>query len=336
MTRLLTDGAETGSTIGIISFSGTTTVDSSVKKSGSYSYKNSNDSSYFGVDIPASSELYIKTWFYSVYGSGSGLAPIWWKNGTTALGYLRLTSPYPEFYVGSSKVATSSRALEEKTWYLVEVHVKIHDSTGVLELRIDGLLDTSATFNGDTKPGADATITQICFNHYASSSTAAYTDDIAINDTAGAVDNSWCGDGHVIKLAPNANGDSSDLVGSDGNSTDNYALVDDVPHDTDTTYVESATGGDYDLYNLSACGLDATHVIQRVWTESMAKDTTTAGGQIKHVMKTNSTEYDSSAIDLGTSYALQKGAEQLVNPQTTSAWTPAELDALQVGVKIVA
>lgn len=59
---------------------------------------------------------------------------------------------------------------------------------------------------------------------------------------------SWLNNGWVYLISPNANGTYSQLTGSDGNSTDNYALVDEVPVST-ADYAEATSTGLKDSYN---------------------------------------------------------------------------------------
>lgn len=331
MARLFTDGAEMGDALAFTTSS--CTLSTSTKRSGNYGYVTYGGSQNLQKTINSLTEIYIRFGYYdgSLYGT---VTPLRWLNGVTVLGSLRLSNTTRKFsfYTGTGTlVSTGSIVATSGTWHLIEVHIKFADSGGLLELRIDGLQDSDATFSGDTKPGAETSINSISLQSAQADSTI-NTDDIAINDTSGAVDNSWCGDGHVIALVPNANGDLSQLSGSDGNSTDNYLLVDETPSNSDTDYVEGSTVDQKDLYNLSASGLTNVN-ISRVWGEARSKDTTTAGGLLAITVKTEGTEYDSGDIALPTSYAAVKGPEYLVNPQTGIAWTIAELDALQVGPK---
>ena len=338
MTRLFTDGAEHGSELAILRKTVVTPISTTYKRTGNYSYVCVGvNEKYIEFAIGSESEFYIRASVCFVYGtSGAPLGGIKWMANTTVLGYIQFsTDGFPKIYVGTTLKTTLSDvpAFLPDTFYLVEIHVIIHDTTGTIELKINGV--QAGSWMGDTKPGADTDATAIAIYHNggASGQGCAYFDDIAVNNTAEAVDNSWCGDGHVIALKPNANGDSSDFTGSDGNSTDNYLLVDDVPHDSDTTYVESATADHTDLYNLAACGLSNVE-IQRVLVEAIAKDTDTADGTVKLLSKAGSTTSETS-VDLSTSYALYKGTEMLVNPDDSAAWETSDLDALQAGIKVV-
>lgn len=341
MTRLFTDGAEMGDLMSIpltsISFATVLTADSTTKRSGSYAYKlisnnSTNQSLVLIYTHNAINEVYFR------FGLNTSNTDVPFTvfiatDNTTPIVQLSLGAKILNAYVNGSLVASGTLELANNTWYLVEVHFKMADS-GIIQSKINGVLDIN--YSGDTTPGAETTFNRTCFGFLNASFryTNTFVDDIAINDTSGATDNSWCGDGRVIALTPNANGDSSQFVGSDTNSTDNYLLVDEVPSDGDTSYVESATVGEKDLYNLTACGLTSVN-IARVWIESRAKDTTTGDGTIKLLAKTESTEYESANIDLSTSYAAQKGTDYTVNPNTSAAWTTTQLDALQVGIKVV-
>jgi hypothetical protein len=226
-----------------------------------------------------------------------------------------------------TEVARGTTPISLNEWHLVEIHIGVANVGGIVEVRIDGVLDV--TFTGDTFTASSADIVYLMFGDNATE----YFDDLALNDLAGGVDDSWCGDGRIILLRPNANGDLSQLTGSDANQVDNYLLVDDIPADGDTTYVEGATVDEKDLYNLSPSNL-ANVTIFRVYAEARAKDTVAAGGLISLVVKTHAVEYAGPDVELLSVYNKRIfGTEYLVNPQTGLAWTVAELDALQVGPK---
>ena len=247
-----------------------------------------------------------------------------WYNGEAQLGYIGIDSSRRlVIYTGDVLRATGTIVLSLSAWYLIEVHVLISD-TGVVEVRLDGILDVS--YSGDTKPGAEETI-NVCQYH----GDEVQFDDLAMNDTTGAVDNSWCGDGKVVMLTPNANGDLSQLMGSDADQIDNYLLVDEFPKDDDTTYVEGSVVDEKDLYNFTDFGLTEQE-IKRVWAEARARDTVADAGLVALALKTYATEYVGPDVTLFTTFTKQiLGTVHTVNPNTSAAWTPAELDALQAG-----
>ena len=248
------------------------------------------------------------------------------KFSGTDIGSVRFNTATQAFdiYVGTTKVASGSKTYTANNWVVIEVHYKLGTS-GEFTLKIDGVVD--ATFTGNTKPGSETQVD--CFYFYPN--TDGGIDDIAMNDTSGTVDNSWCGDGYVIALHPDSNGDLSQLIGSDGNSEDNYALVNEASSNGDTNYVEGSVVGGKDLYNFSVPGLSGV-VIKRIWAEAIARDTVASGGLIAMTIKINSTEYtDPSDTVLGTSYGTVKGKEYLVNPSTDMEWMLSDIAAIQAG-----
>ncbi len=340
MTRVFTDGAEMGDLLFFDALSGSNYSASTVqKRSGAYAYLiNNTTNAVMSKTVTAVSEFYLRVGLYIGSATVNGSYYLFsWKSGSTTIGSVRFldngSTKHLMLYVGASLVATTTFNVTYSSWFLFELHVKIADSNGVVEVKIDGVADATGTFTGDTKPDTNTTINTISFTG-TDWNMVMYFDDLAMNDVNGGVDDTWCGDGKIIILKPNANGDSSDLVGSDGNSTDNYLLVDEVPSDGDTTYVESTVVDDYDLYNLEACGLSGV-TINRVQVVARGRDTAASGGEIGLRVKTNSSEYTSSNIALVTTYTQDlRGPEYLTNPQSAGEWSTSELDALQVGAVV--
>lgn len=301
--------------------------------SGSYCYQISNATEV--KNLPSAlSEFYYRQRFRDNSLNNGHKIFTWRSAGGTELGSIRTNrvggiDKFSAYTSTSTLVATGTLPYIQDTWYLLEFYIKIDDSVGRIVMKFDGIVDIDYT--GDTKPGADTTVGQLA--HSTGYNSGFRIDDIALNSTDGGADNSWCGDGHIIALRPNGNGDSSQFVGSDGNSTDNYLLVDEAPP-SGADYVQSPTVGELDLYNLGATGLSNVSV-RRIWPEARAIDTVAAGSEIYLPIKTNSIQYDGTAVALLTSYTKQlKGDVRTINPDTTLAWSVSDLDALQVGIKV--
>ena len=299
--------------------------------SGTYSYRVPGNS-YLKKTFTGITEGYFKVrWRISTNYFEINWGTVQFRNGATMLVQLGLDTTYRKFriYIGSTLVATGTFTYALDTWYNLEFHVKIDDTTGVVQLKVDGILDIDYT--GDTKPSTQTTIDSLYLYALGYVVNNAYYDDIAINDTTGAIDNSWCGEGRIEYKISNGAGDATELT---PNAGANYAAVDELAQDGDTTYVEGSTVDARDLYNLAASGLASGSTIKRVRPVAVAKDTVANGGKIALVLKTNGTEYTGSDIPLTTTYATAEGTEYTTNPQSGNAWTIAELDALQAGPKV--
>jgi hypothetical protein len=166
------------------------------------------------------------------------------------------------------------------------------------------------------------------------STSSDYIDDFYVNDDSGsAPENTYFGEAFVVEsMIPNGNGNSSQWVGSDGNSTDNYLLVDDSGND-DTDYVRSGLLNDLDTYALSNLS-NATGTIRRATHLFVARKDDVATRTLASTLRTNSTDYPS-----GTNKAMAGTYgvfvdERTINPDTSLRFTIADLNGIEYGTKV--
>lgn len=245
----------------------------------------------------------------------------------------------------SAQVGSNSSALSLNTWYRIEMS---YDSTTLSATAVDGRIDgvsfASGTIDITTNPNSFG-----CFIEAADATLDYVVDDLAINDSSGSFENTWPGEGEVIVQFPNGNGDNSQWTGSDADSTDNYLLVDEFPPDDAATYVQSNTSGQIDDYNLepTPAAMDSTDVINvvHVGVRAAVSDATGADPDIVLRIKASAsgTVEESASLDCNaiawqsptplpatTNYVLT--LYDLPGASTT-AWTKADLDTAQIGVR---
>lgn len=331
MTRLFTEGFETGDQYAFDSV--TNIAMTATVRSGTYSMGGSNGGMAYKYITPIA-ELYTRYAFYFSTYAGNRMITVT-DNAGVELGRITMVGTIGVNYVQarwpSSVVATGTLSLISGAgnYYVMELYIKIAASGGRIIVKINGTTEIDYTGNtGTTNVG------RVGWGLDTGANQNWGIDDIALNDVNGGVDNSWCGDGHVIALLPNAAGDVTQQTRSTG--ANSWALVDERPHNSDTDYVESSTVDQYDLYNLTASGLSNV-TINRVWVEARARDTVAAAAGLQVGLKTGGTEYWSSTLTLQTTYVASKalkGGEYLTNPQSTNPWTTTDLDALQAGTKV--
>jgi hypothetical protein len=131
------------------------------------------------------------------------------------------------------------------------------------------------------------------------------------------------------------NGANSALVGSDGNSVDNYLLVDDpaINHDSDTTYVESPTVGAKDTYAASNLPTPALSIVG-AGTVVVARKTDAGSRAIKTVVRSGGVNYQGADEHfLSTSYAAYRSMF-LQNPNGPAAWNETTVNAMEAGVEV--
>jgi hypothetical protein len=230
---------------------------------------------------------------------------------------------------GTLLTSLGAGTVTSDAWCYVEARVTIADSGGTVKVRINGSGTNAIDFTGDTKNGGTGTnIDQVSLGSGAST---AFVDDWYVADTTGSVNNDFLGDVRVLTLAPSGNGNSSQLTGSDGNSTDNYALVDEQPYSA-SDYVGSATTGHKDTYALTDLPGTVTtvHAVQEV---AVVAKSDAGAASIKQVLRSGGTDYATSATSLGTSYATIANLRE-TDPATATAWTTSGVNSAEAGVEV--
>lgn len=216
--------------------------------------------------------------------------------------------------------------------FFFEIKIVFHATTGSITIRVNEQqvmnltgLDTINTGSGDAFPS------EVWFGG-SNSSMRHEIDDLYIADGAGSLNNDFLGDVANRRLLPTGNGATNDFLGSDGNSTDNYLLVDEDNPDSDTTYTGSATVGEKDLYayqNLASSPAS----IAAISVVTFGKKTDAGAKTFVHVVRSNVTEEDSAALTPAETYGHQYSIFE-TDPNTSAAWTEAGVNAAQAGVKV--
>jgi hypothetical protein len=226
--------------------------------------------------------------------------------------------------------STSAGAVPTGSWTQLQLRAVISDSVGVVQIRLNGSTSYALNLSSqDTNNGGGGTVNGVRLK--GDTSVTMLFDDFVIWDTTGSIANSWLGDVRVDTLMPNGNGDSSQFTGSDGNSTDNYALVDAAsPNGTD--YVQSDTVGHQDLYALGNLSHTPASIYGVVATAAALKDDAGAR-EMTLECKSSSTTSSSAAKTLTTSRARYTHTFE-TDPATSAAWTSSGVNAAQVGVEV--
>jgi len=225
-------------------------------------------------------------------------------------------------------LATSAQALALDTYQCIEAHIHL-DNAGDFDIRVDGV--DWITFPGDTL--GDQTPASIRTVGFGADGAGQWCrmlsfDDLAINDTTGGLNNSWCGRGGVYPLVPSTAGNITGLIPSAGA---NWQCVDEVPPNT-TDYVYTSTVGSYDLYETADPAPTAGSVMDlRIFGQ--AKLAAAGSGSGAMVLRTNATEYTSGATALDTTWRWLTQLRHEINPFTGVQWTVAEIQALQIGLR---
>lgn len=216
-------------------------------------------------------------------------------------------------------------------WHYFEFSVTIDDTAGEVIVRRDGVpvINISGV---DTRNGGSSA--SVHFMRYGQNSENSYgsLDDIYLLRNDGVGLSSFLGEIEVESILPNGNGNYAELTGSDGNSTDNYLLVDDGPGVSDADYVASSVDGNKDTYVLGNLVRTNTD-IRAIQLGTRTRKSDTAPKSMRRVIRTGGVDDTGADIPLGTSFAWnQEVLEQ--NPVTGLDWTQADIDGLEAGIEV--
>jgi hypothetical protein len=233
---------------------------------------------------------------------------------------------------GSATQSSSPGAVPDQTWCYLEVKIKHSNTVGTVDIKVNG--ESVLSVSGiDTQATSNSSIDRINIGGVGGGWLHdVYIDDLYILDGSGTDNNDFLGDVIVESLFPDGNGNSSGMTGSDGNSTDNYLLVDEKPVDT-SDYVGGSTEGDKDTYtldNLTAATSDTVYGLMVITVEQ--KDD--AGSKfMRSVVRRGSTDYVSSSRALNTSWAAAFVIWEQ-DPSTSVAWTVTNINGMEAGQEV--
>lgn len=229
--------------------------------------------------------------------------------------------------VGSAGATT----LSTSTWYYIEFYVSIKDSIslGNAQLYINGVQELNLPATTDIKNTANSFADRV--NISGGGFWSFYIDDFVVSQEADTTTPTFLGDRKVATLYPDGSGNYSDFTGSDGNSVNNYQLVDETLTD-DNDYVTGDAVSFRDSYSFTNPSQTPTTVDAIQVVSNIRKDDT--GSRTgRTFVRVSGTNYEGSDITLSTSYIMDCNL-YTSNPNTTLAWTASDVNALEAGVKV--
>ena len=212
-------------------------------------------------------------------------------------------------------------------WYYIEWRVTI-GNTGSVVVRVNEAevlnlpsVDTMSTTNAYANVVTLGPPPSGMENH---------VDDVYVFDTTGSTNNTFAGDVRVERIVPAGAGATTAWTPSTGS---NYACVDEAPPNDDTDYVSSLTAGQTDTYAFGNLTTTSGTVFAVQASAQVRKDD--AGTRtLALVARPGST--DRLGATQGATDAYLNIAELWnTNPDTSAAWTIAEVNASEFGVRLL-
>lgn len=234
--------------------------------------------------------------------------------------------------VGTTSVATSTVAVTPGGINYFELIYRSDASAGILSLYLGGVEVVS--FTGDTV-GSAGNVESVIFRGAAgsTSTTAAGRANLSDVVVATVTGTPTAADARLGAVTHSVIVPTSDVTvaGTPSTGTDNFAMVDEVPNDGDTTYVELAAPADADLYgHSSTLAADTTPLGVAVFSHQRLPDGGTT--QVRARINNSTTTANGTDTGVGGTYAVASHFWEQ-SPFTTAAWTKAEVEALRFGVE---
>ncbi len=216
------------------------------------------------------------------------------------------------------------------TWCYVECKATISATTGSVTVKVNGVTIHALT-NVNTKDSPSNVIAQFRLGGNVPGGAAGTAwDDVYIANNSGSFNNDFIGEVHVEHLHP-ATDDTAQWLGSDGNSTNNWDLVDESGAAVTTDYVASSTIGQRDLYTIVASAHGIATAVAAVIPVAVAAKSDTGTRLMKLDIKEGSggTVRQSADLTLTTTYAPYQTVFDRKNDGT--AWTVSDVNGLRIG-----
>lgn len=231
-------------------------------------------------------------------------------------------------------LGTSSATLPTTATY-VELKVKIHASTGTVDVRLNGISILSLT-GQNTSPGASEAWTVVGLGIPSEASSPSWSgtpslnvdfDDFYVCDGTGAAPwNDMLGDVRVDPRQPTAAGATTGWTPSAGN---NWQNVDELPPNDDGDYNSAASASLTDTFTVQDVPV-AGATIYGVQVNLTSRKTDAGTCTIAPVIRHSSVDYQGTAFAPGTGYANNQAIYQ-TNPGTSAQWTESEFNAAEFG-----
>jgi hypothetical protein len=239
-------------------------------------------------------------------------------------GALRLTP-------GGVATISTDYVMQVGEWARIDLVSYPHVTAGFIQLWVNGVMIAEHTGrNSATTQSTEVASARIAVGNL--NTTRLSVDDVYLANGQGpAPYNGRIGDVRIESLVPSGNGSSSQFAGSDGNSVDNYALVDELPAVT-TDYV-TGVAWQKDLYQYSNLSVPAG-VVHAVQLHHVGNKLDAGAAELVPVHKLGATEHDDSPMGLGLTPVYGQGAIRTVDPDG-NPWTVASVNAAEFGYKVV-
>lgn len=332
MALIYMTGFETGSVEDwAIWWLGALSVETTYPRSGSYSAGYGQTQSG-GKTLPVYlSEVYFQFANYFIpYDGTNNYTNMYFRNGSNAIMTFAVTvlgtlNCWLGSY-GTWLTATTTRQNHDE-WRVYEIHLKIHPTDGIVEIKVDGILE--AAHYGNTKFSTYDTFNQFGFPGKNTGYVSSFIDDIVVNDPTGSTNNSWPGGMKIARLSPIGDGALKQWTPTPAGLT-HYTTIDERPPSA-ADYLSTNTTWMIDTFTHPSMPADTLtsgrFILQNdIWVKRSGVSDSVS---IVPAVRIDATNYFKSPTSLPTTHTIVSGAWE-TNPAGTT-WDITTINNLEFG-----
>ena len=228
--------------------------------------------------------------------------------------------------VGASIVATSApNVWALNAWYFLQLRASIANAGGNIQVWLQGtkIID----FTGDTQSTANNYVNQWQLSRNNNNTDLA---NVIIYDEVGNAPNARTPETRIFADLPTGAGAATAWTPSAGA---NWQNVDEQPNDGDTTYNSAAAAALDDLYGFPAGTIPGASVVYAVAHEFDVRKDDAGTNDVDSLIRSGGTTY-AKGTPVGLTSTWQRfRAVWDTDPATGAAWTVANANAAQVGIR---
>lgn len=223
-------------------------------------------------------------------------------------------------------LGTGSTTIPDAFVY-IELKVKIHDTTGTVDLKIDGVSELALTSQDTRNGGNNGVIDTLRLgdNSGIGLGCESVFDDLVVLDTSGSANTNFLGDVRIDTLLANADGTYTDFSLSTGST--HYTLVNESTPNT-SDYVSSDTLNNKDSYYFS--DLSGSSTIYAVQVSNAVLKDDNGSRFVSNLVRSGTTNQQGASTEVTASQAYAISVHE-TDPATGAAWTTNAVNAAQFG-----
>ena len=264
MARIWMCGFEQDSLDAFTSYSGGPSISSASPRTDTYHFRTTTTVGDVGLVVPetCTTELFFRVYARIVSGAPVASA-VWFSIRDDDAAVLLEITETGQVWLGQQGVGVDKGNAGPLTasYARWEVQFLVDNAAGLLDVLLNGVSVISDS-GIDTQPGASDCVDSMRIGNVRGATQRSKDfDDVAINDTSGSYNNSWCGPGAILGCVSIDDGTTNEFSRFPDTGEANWEDVDERPPNDDTDYVFATAVEQDELYDVTS--METTHGVPR-------------------------------------------------------------------------